>query len=963
MRKITSLLMLLLCFVGVVKAENIVFNAQSETALPGTLASGQYTWTSPTITAPADFKTLRLTFCGNIGVGKDSYGFPHVAIAEFYLFDKDGNRVKLTTENFSSNATETNEGKSGLHALCNGFDVKQGSEGDYDWYWHSYWSAGAESLHYLEIDLDGVTADLSTFTFKYVTRQENGTPTEMLVTTGSSSENVASQAQSSQLLFANYDLANQAFRLKNSNITDADLYMTIETPNSNDQNEGGIKILEKSKENANSQAFKFEKIDGGFNIKSESGYYLNTLSSWGFNAVESASDNSKFEIIYIGEGEFKIKGTMGYVGPNDNYKTGHPYEMFSNHGLDKLYLDWTLEPYVVEYEVVYNYKLNGEVVKTETHIVRETEDYPDLKTAFGMTTSDAKPNGKVDANGTFDFNYTSTVPFTWETNVDAISNWYTIKMHSNNKKYIKYVANGNYLSWVDAQFGLGKDQYAWAFIGNPFDGFKLVNKYLGAEKALKSTNSGNPSMQNAADATVFVYAQSDVNGAGYFCLQYPGGNYLNAQNGKVAHWGDNDAGSTIEVAPFEYTLDECLSDLQEIYEVVDNAFGTEPGLYKEMEHSLEDALYMAWYLAGDAIVSDEEKDEYTISLLVDNLLAQWYGLLSNPDSREINLPVQGKFYRLKNVASGRYMNVKSASSVVVTDAGNNLPATIFYLGENNTMLSYSVGQYLDCGNKNLAAVGTSLSGEFAAARSGAKPNTIMYKNNSYWTFGNRDNDASIDRGSTKPGANEVGYDWKLEEVTWLPVPMNTTAGYATLYAPVALNNGGRVEAYVGKAEGEWFNMTRVDEDGVIPANTPVVLKYVDDDQVENNCVYLQVSDSEKSAVVGEENALQGTFADTYVTEDSYVLGMVGSEVGFYTATKNQQTNTSWLNNGFKAYLPKTVGSNVQALRFNFGGETTAIDAVEVENANAPIYDLSGRRVLSTVKGGIYIQNGKKFIVK
>ena len=45
--------------------------------------------------------------------------------------------------------------------------------------------------------------------------------------------------------------------------------------------------------------------------------------------------------------------------------------------------------------------------------------------------------------------------------------------------------------------------------------------------------------------------------------------------------------------------------------------------------------------------------------------------------------------------------------------------------------------------------------------------------------------------------------------------------------------------------------------------------------------------------------------------------------------------------------------------------TTAIGAVTTEgfNANAPIFDLSGRRVNSAVKGGLYIQNGKKFIVK
>ena len=64
----------------------------------------------------------------------------------------------------------------------------------------------------------------------------------------------------------------------------------------------------------------------------------------------------------------------------------------------------------------------------------------------------------------------------------------------------------------------------------------------------------------------------------------------------------------------------------------------------------------------------------------------------------------------------------------------------------------------------------------------------------------------------------------------------------------------------------------------------------------------------------------------------------------------------------RAYLPASTGGSVNALRFDLG-ETTAIENVVTEKANAPIYDLTGRRVLNTAKGGIYIQNGKKFIVK
>ena len=64
----------------------------------------------------------------------------------------------------------------------------------------------------------------------------------------------------------------------------------------------------------------------------------------------------------------------------------------------------------------------------------------------------------------------------------------------------------------------------------------------------------------------------------------------------------------------------------------------------------------------------------------------------------------------------------------------------------------------------------------------------------------------------------------------------------------------------------------------------------------------------------------------------------------------------------KAFL-RMGASNVAAFRLVVDEEVTAIDGVTTEKADAPIYDLSGRRVLNTIKGGIYIQNGKKFIVK
>ena len=86
-------------------------------------------------------------------------------------------------------------------------------------------------------------------------------------------------------------------------------------------------------------------------------------------------------------------------------------------------------------------------------------------------------------------------------------------------------------------------------------------------------------------------------------------------------------------------------------------------------------------------------------------------------------------------------------------------------------------------------------------------------------------------------------------------------------------------------------------------------------------------------------------------------------VCFGKATKNQQSNTSWLNNSHKAYLPAPANAEgVKSYSFRFPG-TTAIENVEVENTVKAIYDLTGRRVEAITAPGIYIVGGKKVLVK
>jgi hypothetical protein len=68
----------------------------------------------------------------------------------------------------------------------------------------------------------------------------------------------------------------------------------------------------------------------------------------------------------------------------------------------------------------------------------------------------------------------------------------------------------------------------------------------------------------------------------------------------------------------------------------------------------------------------------------------------------------------------------------------------------------------------------------------------------------------------------------------------------------------------------------------------------------------------------------------------------------------------------KAYYIYPGTGGAKSLDFSFTDETpTSIEmpeTVTTTDANAPIYDLMGRRVVNPTKG-IYIKGGKKFIMK
>lgn len=195
--------------------------------------------------------------------------------------------------------------------------------------------------------------------------------------------------------------------------------------------------------------------------------------------------------------------------------------------------------------------------------------------------------------------------------------------------------------------------------------------------------------------------------------------------------------------------------------------------------------------------------------------------------------------------------------------------------------------------------------------------------------------------------------WAIDPATEIEVALNTlgSKSYATTYLPFGVSAVKDAKAYSAAtpADGQTV-MTEVTsfakENGILLVSDNAAAKAV-----------LTIGDVEGAA---SSSALQGTLLAKDITDAKTQYLVFGknkaaeTEVGFFEPT----TTTIPAN---RAFFMDTTGSSI-ALNF---GNVTAINNVATDNvnANAPIFDLSGRRVVKAVKGGLYIQNGKKYIVK
>ena len=217
-------------------------------------------------------------------------------------------------------------------------------------------------------------------------------------------------------------------------------------------------------------------------------------------------------------------------------------------------------------EITYEYSYNGEVRDelTQTVNVKVGDEFPAVASMpYGVTAT--KPEGNVeesDANQTFTIELVNNLPFVAAESYEDITHWYYMTIHATSPKYLYHENGQTNIPLTVATKPAADAKYAWAFVGNPFDGFEIYNYAAGADMVLSSSttmsgsNGGgtNPVMTATPVAdgnnTLWVATASTHGTNGFFLAQKGyANNRMNNRNSILAYWtGGADAGSTFMVS-------------------------------------------------------------------------------------------------------------------------------------------------------------------------------------------------------------------------------------------------------------------------------------------------------------------------------------------------------------------------------------------------------------------------------
>lgn len=339
-------------------------------------------------------------------------------------------------------------------------------------------------------------------------------------------------------------------------------------------------------------------------------------------------------------------------------------------------------------------------------------------------------------------------------------------------------------------------------------------------------------------------------------------------------------------------------------------------------------------------------------------LEEYQQLLSaQADNRfyELNMPKKGMFLKIKSNDGSRYVTATGATDgaawqlKTTTDATDE--GTIFgYDGSH--LVSLSTGRAVYLTNDSKAKLADYSETNFGTVEFSATPDN---KYGVYVNQGTRTATMYLYQEASKPGVDGLGgkntghvlTHLQLEEVESVPVHLNS-AGLATFVPAYDMVVPNDVEIYVASqydTAHQRINLTQL-EGKVIPADTPVLLY-----GHASTTIQLTYSDEEDGAPTVSVNAFRGSFTPSAVP--------AGQEGRVLNEREFIKVKPSYVR-GMRAFVSAASSAGTRTA-LAFPGVTAVESVKTASEAEAPIYDLSGRRVTKPVAGQIYVQNGKKFL--
>jgi hypothetical protein len=590
------------------------------------------------------------------------------------------------------------------------------------------------------------------------------------------------------------------------------------------------------------------------------------------------------------------------------------------------------------------------------------------------------PEGNVTADVTNNVTLVQNPPFTVSTSYED-AKWYTMSITAS-KNILNYEEGSNkiYLNRTTTDYN-PKDLFC--FVGDIINGFKIYNMEAGSGKLLSS--GSNPydgktggityvSLTDEATATssghVYLWdltkstsTNSNLSGGFFLGMHGTAAGRMNSRNedqsasNYLAFWvGGAGDGSTFMINSADDAIETAASNAQKLVSTI----GTTgfPGEDDVVATNLSTSVSAY----NSAKTSSTKKD-------VLNAFSAYKTAI---------MPTAGKFYTFQCASTEGYYVLSTLSSkysesgktrlATAAASDDNAADRIFYF-DGSSMMGYNNGYFLiknsdGSGFLTQGTVGAESGTNFTFAIADYSKGTqcVNFENGTRGMYA-KDN-GFVNAGSANTTSD--GYTFNVAEVTSLPLTIGSN-GWSSFSAPVdvCVPTESGVKVYYAKdkpADGKLV-LTELTT-GVIPANTGVLVQ-----GTEKEIVHFSTNVASEATALTDNLLVSNWYVKSVGEADNTTDG----KYAFATKTSDDNTKTTGFMKlltpitllGHKCWLQtSTSAASAQFVPIALADDPTGIESAEtttVSGSDAPVYDLQGRKVNGTKKGGMYIQNGKVFI--